>query len=720
MSTVQKELAGFSRVIVLLFNRATMYQSSHPYVKQTIEQFYYAIEQILKSISPLVFIMNGDQFFIDDEPMPSGTQTGRIAVYFNKVGIQSISFENGLDKNEITTFLDVFTSTGANGDAEAMKKALLARGVKYVKINRVFFKKVTQDHEVISREALKDLTPKLSEDAENKSKTLFIDMILERLLAEELKETVTIENLMNNPAALSEKMTKTDIAACDNAKDENRLPGQILMHQLEILAREVEENSQGTSDIESITGALFEMKRRLLQCIQAQKSMNVIYSNEDAILNKVDEITDNVILRIITDEYEAGKTSVARLAQVLPRLIPDASELKRLLPRIKSALMNQGMPLSEYLNLVRELGQELQNEELAAILRESAETIGLDSEILIEELKGNPLQAAKLIYLAAEIRKGFGDEQALSDVLVDYVDRLESKLTPGFHENGEKDLQKVLTSIESGIVTRLKSMDFKDNLLQRLEERFSVRIDEILEKFKLDWLLSHSDSAQDSRNDMSVLELLEQTVVEGDDLFDIMETIKAKAVAGELDKDNFAQIYAEIIAQQASRAREIKEKMPAGVMEASVIAVLVEKEIARARRYGIPLSMLGFSLVKASPKSGEALGKIARSRFLAAFCFAISKLQRDADIIGELGKNTIVVVLPMTSGKHAQAVLRRCLKHLHSSPIDVEGSRFDLRVAGVSMGYDSIRTIDSSSYMQALLNELTQMDRRIRNLQIYF
>ena len=68
-----------------------------------------------------------------------------------------------------------------------MKKALTARGVKHMKINHFIFKQVTEDDEVISREALKDLTPLTNED-EQKSKKVFIDMMLERLLGEELRE----------------------------------------------------------------------------------------------------------------------------------------------------------------------------------------------------------------------------------------------------------------------------------------------------------------------------------------------------------------------------------------------------------------------------------------------------------------------------------------------------------------------------------------------------
>ena len=725
MSNLQRELVIFSRVLTLLFNRATMYHSSHPYVKQTIDDFHSGIERILISTSPLVFLMNRDQFFIDKEPLHAGANVSRIVAYFNKVGIQSISFESGLEKSELGTFLDVFTSSDEYPNANEMKKALTARGVKHMKINHFIFKQVTEDDEVISREALKDLTPLTNED-EQKSKKVFIDIMLERLLGEELREFLSVENLLRDPAALSKKMTQIDLADIGRGDVEGERPGLVLMHQLEMLGEEVEKNllEDENANLQEITGALFEMKKRLLQGIEAEKSLNIKYSNEEMILDKVNEITDNVVLRIVRDEYKTGKTSTARLAQIVRRLIPEAAELKRLLPKIRSALIGEGMALTEYLHLVQEIGKELQSEGLANILQESSEEIGVDGEMLIEEIKKNPVQAAELLYLAAEIRKGSGDEQALSDLLVDYVERLGSKLTTDMGKDGKAEgdqhLRQVLTSVESGIVARLKGMDFKDDLLERLEKRFNDQIDGILERAKLEWLHSRSGSGKDIRKELSVLELLQQTVVDGDELYEILDIIRTKVQAGEIDKDNFAQIYAEITREQARRAQEMKERMPKGVLEAPILTLLIEKEIMRAKRYSLPFSALSFSLVKAVPKSAVPSGKILYHRFMAATFQAISKTARDADIIGELGKNRIVVLLPMTPGSQVKLVLNRYLRKLHATPLNVDGTALEIRLAGVAIAYDSIRTPDADSFIQTLMNELAQMERRIKNLQVYF
>jgi GGDEF domain-containing protein len=667
--------------------------------------------------------MNRDQFFIDEEPLPPGTQVGRIASYFNKTGIQSLSFENGLGKNEIKTFLDILTSSDTYPNADEMRKALAARGVRHVKINHVFFKKVTRDDEIISNEALEKLTPKIAEQDEKESRRLFIDMVLERLLAEELKETLTIENLLKDPAALSNKMTETDVAFNNRGEVKGGHPGMVLMHELEILGEDLQKHLDDKTGLPEIARALSQMKQRLVQCMDAQKYLKVNYTDEKMILEKVDEITDCVLLRIVTDEYKDGKTPISRLAQILRRLVPEAAELKRLLPKIRATLLEKGMTLSEYFHLLQELGNELESEELAVILKESSEEIGLDGEILIEEIKKNPVQAAELIYLAAEIRKGHGDEHALSDLLVDYVERIGSKLTTDFNKDGKADgeqhLRQVLTSIESGIVVRLKGMDFKDDLLERLEEKLSSRIDAILERIKLDWINSHTDKGKDERTQLSVLELLEQSVADGDELSEILEIIREKVSAGEIDKDNFTQIYAEITKQEACNAQEMRERMPKGILEEPAMTVLIAKEIGRAKRYNTPFSALAFSLVKAVVKQSEKREKISYRRLLAAVFQAVSNLAREPDVVGQLGKGGIAVILPMTSGNNAQQALRRLLKKLHACPVTVDGTTIEIRLAGVAVTWDSIRTPDSDSFIKTMMNELVQMQRRIKNLQTY-
>ena len=57
--------------------------------------------------------------------------------------------------------MEVFNDISRYGNAEGFKKAIFARGVTSIKVNHVRYKKVTEDDEVITRDALKDMTSQM-------------------------------------------------------------------------------------------------------------------------------------------------------------------------------------------------------------------------------------------------------------------------------------------------------------------------------------------------------------------------------------------------------------------------------------------------------------------------------------------------------------------------------------------------------------------------------
>ncbi len=725
----KQEFARFGRILSLLFNRATMYQMDHPYVKQSIDEFHPFVEKLLTSISPLVFAMNREQFFIDEEPLDPRITVNRMVAHFKKAEIQSISFYEGMTKNELKTFLGAFVSLDKYPNAESMKEVLAEKGITNLKINHVFYKKVTEDDEVVSRDVLKNITPEMMDEDELKSKKLFIDMVLESVLGEEFEKSLNINNLLTNPTGLSMNMIEADINSVQKSDAEDRRPGPVLLHQLQVIGEEVEKGLSGGGDanVSELAAAVFDMKKKLIEGMDAQKDVDITFSNKEEILDQANEITDKVLIRLVKNEYKAGKITTSRLAQILRRLIPDAEELKRVLPKIKAALLEEGMPLPEYLNLVEELGKELQSDELAKILQESSEEIGIDGKELIQEVKENPAEAAELICLAAEIRKGTGDEKVLTDLLVDYVERMGSKLgqdiTAENGAEGEQHLRQVITGLETNIVSRLKDMNVvKDDVLEGLEERLNKRMDAVFDKLRDDWIQSKSMTPEQNRaKNLSVLQILEQSVGENEELGEILTIVRSKVKAEEIDENDFKEIYSEINKQkQIKREQEAKKKMPPGVLKSQDIMFVIKKEISRASRYDLPFSALSFSVVKAKPKTGDSADAITQQAVMDAILRRLADILREADIIGQLGKNKMIGLLPMTMQSDAKLALRRTIRLLHSDPIEVDGIPLTVKIVGVSTTFDAERMTDGKAFMQAMSNELTEMVIRVKNIQELF
>jgi hypothetical protein len=814
---IKNQLMQFGRNIALLFNRATMYDTSHPYIGQSIDVVYQTLEPLLEHISPLVFIFTQGQFFIDEEPLDPRVNVGRIVSHFKKADIQSISFEKGVDKNDIRIFLEIASSLSRYPNADAMKAALAEKGVDYMKINHVFYKKVTEDDEVVSKEALKKVTPSMMEEDHFKSKRMFIEALLESVLTEEFIKTLNIENLVKNPAGLTRKMIEADLKgkagpaqaeehkvlrgisggdgapgggtahaaspginnqepsrkgapdhhsgavaigalpgnsiAAENVAEQKGSAqvhatlqpgsgggggqvvadapvghGAILYRQLEVIEQEVEKNLAGQGDVKlsDLASAVFEMKNQLIAGIEAQKALGISYENKEEILEKSNEIADRVLLSLIREEYQAGRITTSRLAQILRRLVPEPAELRRLLPKIKEALLEEGMSLPEYLKLVQELGRELQSDGLAKIIHESSEQIGLDGEEIFEEVKRNPSQAAEIIYLAAEIRKGTGDENVLSDLLVDYVERLGvqmgEELAQGKEGDGETHLQKVMTDVKSNIVQKLARMDVKDDVLARLEERLNKRLDNMMDNLRLEWLKSQgAQSDKSPARRLSVLQTLERSVSEKEELGEILKAVRSKVEAGEIDENDFRQIHEEILAQK-QRIKELEsgKGLPSGILKSEELLLFLEKEMARSRRYNTPFAALGFSPVKARTRAEKGLELVNRQSLIDAVMQKLAAIFRETDVLGQIGRSRVMALLPMTEESAGKLALRRSMKLLHLEPLDVAGVPVDIKVAGVLVRVDLEKIPDTKTFLEAMTAQLTDMAARIKNIHSYF
>jgi hypothetical protein len=157
--------------------------------------------------------------------------------------------------------------------------------------------------------------------------------------------------------------------------------------------------------------------------------------------------------------------------------------------------------------------------------------------------------------------------------------------------------------------------------------------------------------------------------------------------------------------------------MPAGVLKSQAVEFVIKKEISRAARYDLPFSALSFSVVKAKPKTEGQADVITQQAVMDAILQRLAGILREADIIGQLGKNKMVGLLPMTTKSDAKLALRRTMRLLHGDPIEVDGIPLTVKIAGVSTTFDSERMKDKKAFTQAMSNDLIEMIARVKNIQ---
>ena len=778
------KLSRFGRSLALLLNKSLMYQANHPFLKQSVSEVLAAATPLLETISPLVFILNHGQFYIDEDMLDPRINVKRTATLWENNGLQSISFETGLMESELIMFSELFASLN-NSSLSSLKQALIHKGIFNIKVNHVVLKKVSEDDQVVSRDALKQITPLMDTD-DPRHRKQFMETLFESVLTEEFAKTLSITNMMANPGAFTKKMIEMDLSGepqsgtpHDNGSGQAgpapevsstsgvdgpsvgdtavvndsqaaqglvtkpggpagvplnkngaggaaaQRPGILLLHEIEVMHQEVEKQLQGNSEISlsDLAQSIFEMKKQLLEGLQAQKALGIAYANEAAIESAANKLADQVLIELIKEEYKSGAITTQRLALLIVRIIPEADELKRLLPQIKRTLLEQGMSAPDYLKLIYELRDELQSEELARVLQESSESAGLDGGMLIEEVRRNPRQAAELIYLASEIRKGGGDENTLSDLLVEYIERLGHQIaaeTPAAPE-GEAHLKQVMTNIESTILEKLSQTNTDAGMLQRMEERLNARMESILDDIRVQWLQKRAGgSTQPKLQILSILQTLEHNVAGDEELAEILRSVRAKVDEGKVDENNFSQIHEEIERLKSSHANEDEHTIPDNVLTSEEIMFALEKEIARVKRYGLPFSAMTLTFVSAKPTTKSQAKSITQEAVYKAVLEKLASTFREVDDIGQIGKSRILVLLPMTYPDECKRALARVLRLLHAEPLDVGGVPVQLRVAGVTSGYDPKKMGDARSFAKHLYYQLTDQVARIKNIQMLF
>lgn len=712
------------RHFALLFNRAAMYRYDHPYAVQSTAELYRHLDKGLKSQSPLVIIISRDQFYVEDEPLDTRLNTSRMASHFDKAGVQSVSFQEGLSASELQAFVRVFTDLTVYPDAEAMKAGLVKSGVSHIRINHVFYQKVTEDDTVVSRDHLKDMpsaeagSPPISEPGDS------MDAMAGDLILDELEKMLSVRGIIDNPAAASRALIQSDMAA--SGESGGGASGSGIVEHLGRIRSGIEAAVDGMEGpgLAELAEAAFDLKRKLLNGIDIQKAGGAVFEDEDRIREEAENLADSVFLKLVKDEYKKGKVSVKRLAQIIRRLIPDPVEIQRLMPGLKTTLLDEGMSPEDFLALGNELKKELQSEELSKVLKKSAQEFGVDGESVVEEALTHPQMAAEMIYLASEIRKTEGDEGVLSELLVEYVERVGAGLTleeaaAGEGGSGEDHLKGVMERIQSEMIDRLRTKDVDNGVLESVEQRLKNRLEEAVSKLKADWAAGQSTPvrAEDLKR-FSILGVLEEGNDDDESLSQILDQVRSSIQKRGVNEDNFKAIYEELVKGKiAWKKRREKKELPLGALNRSSLLYFLEKEIGRAVRYGSSFSAIMLAVIRARPSRKVEPGTIRQRDIQKAIMDRLVSVVRSTDFVGTLGGGKLMIILPMIQPNESRMAKRRIVGECHGKPLIIKNVPVVVKLASAATDFNPEQTASLKTFLKRSETSLQEMATRLRHIQ---
>jgi len=692
-----------ARAFNLAFNNAFMYGGSHQTTRDNAATFFDVLQPMLDIASIITVSAEKDSIYIENHCVDKLVSVQRINNRFKKAGVQSVSFDRYASLESVQALFYVMGSLSDFQSVDTMLSYLQNERVSGVKINYVVYKKVTIDDAIVTKDSLSETQLLL-----NKAGT-YVQTDPGKILRE-FSEILSLRNAGN------ENEFSGTGAACSSSLSQDDY-GRFIASQIKSINSQLASSDKagiGTGLAPSeMLETIFKLKVNVLENIKLQKETGKLISTTELAITEINQISYQVIVRLIKEEYRGDrKISVKRLAQIIRRMLPDIRELKYLLPQLKDGLFAEGMPPSDYLTLVKELSKELDSDGLMQILVEASDQIGLTLNELIEGIKAAPEEAARLIVLAAEIKKGGvrSDDQQMSAVLSDYIEKVSRALALQSPEAASKGggmlLKAVVTRIEREILARLKSQNVDTNTVSAVARNLADQFSETVSMLRGDWFRRNIDSSK-NLDEETVLSIIEQIADQGRDGDGVAGEIRSILVANGFSAEKIDTIIQKV-QQRAEAAVNHKIEIPEGTYNAATMVFFLNLEIKRNLRYNSPFSTILISYEKAVDlRTFTIIGLTPdiHIQLTNQSLNLLKSMKRDLDVAGIYTVNNMsipFIVLPMTDIIGALFVKKRIEKDFPCHEFLVNGITVHVEPVVTATDYNKKLTPDKNSYLKAL------------------
>ncbi len=661
----QKQANGLARLFNILFNSAFLYGGTHPTTRKNTALFFGSLENELLTHPLISLIIDRESLYIEEWCIDKVINTKRIVSQFTKSAIGSVSFSRGIRIEEVEEFICLAGDSRENRTASEIEQVLLSKGMNNLRLNYIRIGQITADQTVV----------RASEARESKTSTdeyVPVKTSLSKDALQEIEHVLSMTKLLEHPGKAAALLSE---AACNPETSTGAL------NSICSLQNEIKRSDPGSLDV--LLDAVYELKIDLAETIEIQKATGKILSAADPVRKQINELTCDILLKLVREEYQNGALPTKRLAQIIRRMLPDISELKGILPRLKETLIKEGMPLSDYLELIRALNLELESEAIAGSLKDAAESIGVTIGDIVSAIKSEPDDSAKLIYLASEIRRGSGtDETQLSNLLTDYIEKISVEMAADSREvtlpQGSKVLRKILGQLESELVDKLKKTGVEEPVLLKVKQQLSSRFESAFDDAAVRYI--SGDSVKDESPEVISKKLL-NFLDQQDQLSRFQKPLFEALQTRGLNAEKIEQLL-----KQISRpSSELKQALPPGTLFSNNMRFLLDREMRQHQRYKTPFSTIMISAKRIHSKDTLRIPQKSEiCKIVPPLFSAVKELLRDIDLIGfthEPDFGVIFVLLAMTGREGALIVKERLKKRIGELKVVIENQEFSIEPA---------------------------------------
>jgi len=654
----RKQAEVLARLFNTVFTNTHFYNALHPTTQRSVAELLFHLQRIFDKTPMVSLLLERESLYVEEWNVDARINAKKMIAHFKKIGLQSLTFLPGIQLDTINFFLSVLEKTGQANDNERLDQALKNNHIDNLRINYVVYKKVTADEEVIGKDALSQTGSHPAPASE--AQVAALDAVGSLLAAQDIFSAPAAAPPQQGPAPGTVDLhTKTGRhVALNRLRD---LSGKISDTQ----------NAPHFASADEMMQVVFQLTSELRQQLDLRRQMGQAGDQEAQIVNELQELTYQTIVRLAREEYRRGQVSVQRLSQLIKRMVPESKDLKHLLPRLKDGLTAEGMPLADFLSLVKELNRELENENIVGLLDQAGEAMGVTAAEIIKGIKDNPADAARLIVLASEIRQGATTNDAqLSSLLTAYIERASGQMllqsNAGGRKNHDAPMDQILGSIQRQLIDKLKGQGVPAGMIDRVQQHMSGRLNQTVGMLKSDWLVEYI--ATDPNLSLPDIQRILESVVENEvDLQRLREPLRQVL----LQKGFSDEQIADLLQQTKKYQRTPKQGLPAlpkGVLTSNNALFFLKHSIGLAKRYHTPFSTIMITVPAAQTRNAwNKLTPQESSVLMPEIFSSLTAMLRELDLVGSLTTLDVhipFVLLPMTPLQGALVVQGRIAEHL--------------------------------------------------------
>jgi hypothetical protein len=638
------------------FTTVSGYGPDHPMSAKSSEGLMESLTSAFKTEPAITLLLDRGALFIEKHPVGERFNPRRLLNLLAQTKIESFTFEPNVRLQDLQHLLDILARQGEFPNVDAVRQGLKSHRCQGIRVNYVTYKKVTADQKVVTG-GEDELGLRIERPGGDASDTF-----------SSLSSMMSITELIKDPGAYAERLSETS----EDSKQRKQVVRQLrhLISQIE----SGELNAEGALTSSEVLQAVNDLRERIRRQHSSDRDVERLLGEEDQVLGEVDQLTYSTLVSLVREEYRSGNFSAKRMAQIINRMLPDSRDLRRLLPQLKQGLLGEGMSVAEYGKLVHELSGEVRGDHVVRALERGAEAVGLDVDEIVDQIREDPNEAARLIVMATELRRsGIDDESQLSNAFSDYIERVSEKLAldlPQKDAHGNDATEAQLKRVRTFLIEQLKRQGLDESLTIELRRR------------------SDAPSAKPA------------------------DAVEATASARLSLETATAAAPADATATASPALADAQPDSPRPTLSQRVLnpantAFFLKREIKTSQRYGTIFSVIKITIDAVHRPYGESKAptRDALLSLLPPVYDGLIYQLRDLDLIGSLDRALLaspLLILPMTDQAGANIVRWRLTDYLRDQIFDVDDGKLGVVATITSVTFDPDSDEDTRAFLQRI------------------